>query len=113
MDFDGYFADFFALIAPAIGLGTIDWSLVEAEHGRMLGTTLMHAEVTGVETDPMRDTLPTQRIATFSNRMRDEHMLHRLLDAVDKHDRVFATIGVTHAVMLEPALRTGLRVGPT
>jgi hypothetical protein len=113
MDFDGYFADFFALIAPAIGLDTIEWPLVEAEHRRMLGTTLMHAEVTGVETDPMRDALPTQRIATFSNRMRDEHMLRRLLDAVDKHDRVFATIGVTHAVMLEPALRTGLRVGPT
>jgi hypothetical protein len=104
MDFDGYFADFFALIAPAIGLDTIEWPLVEAEHRRMLGTTLMHAEVTGVETDPMRDELSTQRIARLSNRLRDEHMLARLLEARAAHERVFATVGVTHAVMLEPAL---------
>ena len=30
LDFDGYFGEFFALIAPALGLAAIDWPLVEA-----------------------------------------------------------------------------------
>jgi hypothetical protein len=34
-------------------------------------------------------------------------MLRRLLAALREHERVFATVGVTHAVMLEPALRAG------
>jgi hypothetical protein len=67
--------------------------------------------VTGVETDPMRDELPTQRIARSSNRLRDEHMLARLLEAQAAHERVFATVGVTHAVMLEPALRAAVDSG--
>ena len=52
----------------------------------------------------MRDELVTQRIARRSNRLRDEHMLARLLAALTDHRRVFAVVGVTHAVMLEPAL---------
>jgi hypothetical protein len=35
-------------------------------------------------------------------------MLRRLLGALREHQRVFATVGVTHAVMLEPALRAGV-----
>ena len=57
----------------------------------------------------MLDDLPTQRIARWSNRRRDEYMLDRLLDAFHVHRRVFATVGVTHAVMLEPALRAAMR----
>lgn len=52
----------------------------------------------------MYDDIPTQRISRVSNRLRDEHMLRRLLVALAEHERVFATVGVTHAVMLEPAL---------
>jgi hypothetical protein len=105
MDFDGYFGDFFAVIAPALGLPAIDWPLVEREHVRIVGRPLEARRVTGHETNPMRDELPTQRIAQRSNRLRDEHMLARLLAAMESHRRVLAVVGVTHAVMLEPALR--------
>ena len=104
MDFDGYFGEFFARIAPGLELATIDWPLIEREHVRVLGRALAARQVTAFETDPMYDDLPTQRISRLSNRLRDEHMLGRLVDAVTKHKRVFATVGVTHAVMLEPAL---------
>jgi hypothetical protein len=105
MDFDGYFNEFFALVAPPLGLRAVDWPMIEEEHLRMMGTPLVRSDVTGVETDPLREALPTQRIAARSNRMRDEHMLRRLVGAAGAHGRVFATVGVTHAVMLEPALR--------
>src|SRR5262245_3033417 len=108
MDFDMYFGEFFETIAPALHLATIDWPLIEAEHARLLGHPLVAAQVTGLETNPMRDDLPTQRIARWSNRRRDEYMLRRLLQALREHQRVFATVGVTHAVMLEPALRAGV-----
>jgi hypothetical protein len=104
MDFDGYFGDFFELIAPPLDLAAIDWPLVEREHLRVMGHPLDAPRVTGHETNPMRDELLTQRIAQRSNRLRDEHMLGRLLDASARHRRVFAVVGVTHAVMLEPAL---------
>jgi hypothetical protein len=104
MDFDGYFGDFFDLIAPALDLPVIDWPLIEREHLRVVGRPLAARSVTGHETDPLRDELATQRIARLSNRLRDEHMLRRLLEALAEHRRVFATVGVTHAVMLEPAL---------
>ncbi len=105
MDFDGYFGEFFDLIAPALELAAIDWPLIEREHLRVVGHPLEARRVTGHETNPMRDDLVTQRIAQRSNRLRDEHMLHRLLDALAEYRRVFAVVGVTHAVMLEPALR--------
>jgi hypothetical protein len=108
MDFDGYFGDFFDLIAPALELDAIDWPLIEREHLHMVGQPLAARGITGHETNPMRDELPTQRIAQRSNRLRDEHMLHQLLAAQAAHRRVFATVGVTHAVMLEPALRATL-----
>jgi hypothetical protein len=104
MDFDAYFADFFGRIGPALGLAAIDWPLIEHEHLRVLGRPLEARRITAVETDPMRDDLVTQRIARLSNRLRDEHMLRQLIDAVARHGRVFAAAGVTHAVMLEPAL---------
>jgi hypothetical protein len=107
MDFGAYFGEFFDTIAPALQLATIDWPLIEAEHLRLLGRPLVTGQVTELETNPMRDDLPTQRIARWSNRRRDEYMLRRLLDALREHERVFATVGVTHAVMLEPALRAG------
>jgi len=105
MDFDGYFGDFFDLIAPALELAAIDWPLIEREHLRVVGHPLEARRVTGHETNPMRDDLVTQRIARRSNRLRDEHMLHHLLEALVEYRRVFAVVGVTHAVMLEPALR--------
>lgn len=104
MDFDGYFSEFFDRIAPGLELAAIDWPLIETEHVRVLGRPLSAPRVTAIETDPMRDDLPTQRIARWSNRLRDEHMLRRLIDALAEHERVFATVGVSHAVMLEPAL---------
>jgi hypothetical protein len=104
MDFDGYFGEFFECIAPALGLAAIDWAQVETEHLRVLGRPLERQRVTALETNPMRDDLPTQRIARLSNRRRDEYMLRRLVEALAEHERVFATVGVTHAVMLEPAL---------
>jgi len=106
VDFAGYFGDFFALIAPGLGLTAIDWPLVEREHLRVMGHALEARRVTALQTDPMRDALPTQRIARLSNRLRDEHILRRLLAAWQGHARVFATVGVSHAVMLEPALRS-------
>jgi hypothetical protein len=109
MDFDGYFGEFFDRIAPALDLATIDWPQVEREHLRVLGRPLSARQVTAIETDPMYDTLPTQRISRLSNRLRDEHMLQRLLDALAEHARVFASVGVTHAVMLEPALLAAVR----
>jgi len=105
MDFDGYFGDFFALIAPALELAAIDWPSIAAEHVRVLGRPLQARQVTALETDPMYDDLPTQRIARLSNRLRDVHMFRRLIDTLSAHERVFATVGVSHAVMLEPALR--------
>jgi len=108
MDLDAYFGDFFETIAPALELASIEWPLIEAAHARLLGRPLVAAQVTGLETNPMRDELATQRIARWSNRQRDEYMLRRLLDACRRHPRVLATVGVTHAVMLEPALRAGL-----
>lgn len=108
MDFDGYFGEFFETIAPALQLATIDWPLIEAEHARLLGRPLRAEQVTGLETNPMRNDLPTQRIARWSNRRRDEYMLRRLLASVREHRRVIATVGVTHAVMLEPALHAGI-----
>ena len=108
MDFDAYFADFFALIAPPLELAAIDWPLIEREHVRVLGRPLTPHGVTAVETDPMREALPTQRIARLSNRWRDEHMLRRLLDTLSEHHRVFATVGASHAVMLEPAIRSAV-----
>jgi len=107
MDFDGYFGDFFQRIAPALELAALDWPLIETHHQRLLGRRLAPRRVTAIETDPMRDDLPTQRIARLSNRLRDEHMLRVLTEARATHQRVFATVGVTHAVMLEPALRAG------
>ena len=108
MDYDAYFREFFDTIAPDLHLAGIDWPLIEAEHVRLLGRPLVAAHVTGLETNPMCDDLPTQRIARWSNRRRDEYMLRRLLEALGEHERVFATVGVTHAVMLEPALRAGV-----
>ena len=108
MNFDAYFAEFFELIGPALGIAALDWPLIEAEHVRVLGRPLSPRSVTAIETDPMYDDLPTQRISRLSNRLRDEHMLGRLLDAVAEHERVFATVGVSHAVMLEPALRAAI-----
>jgi len=102
-DFDAYFGDFFGLIAPALGI-QIDWPLTEREHLRLLGRPLAAPKVTAFETDPLGDDLPTQRIARVSNRLRDEYMLQRLVAALDQHARVFATVGVSHAVMIEPAL---------
>lgn len=107
MDFTAYFAEFFELIAPALDLASIDWPFIEAEHARVLGRPLVPRQVTATETNPMLDALPTQRIARLSNRLRDEHMLTRLLDAMTEHKRIFATVGVSHAVMLEPALQAG------
>lgn len=107
-DFGAYFGDFFEVIGPALQLDPIDWSLIEAEHARLLGRPLVAGQVTGLETNPMLDDVRTQRIARWSNRRRDEHMLRRLLEAVREHERVFATVGVTHAVMLEPALRAAV-----
>ena len=108
MDSGAYFGEFFDTIAPALQLATIDWPLIHAEHARLLGRPLVAEQVTGLETNPMRNDLPTQRIARWSNRRRDEYMLHRLLAALREHQRVIATVGVTHAVMLEPALRAGI-----
>src|SRR5262245_62157153 len=108
MDFDGYFGDFFQRIAPALELDAIEWRLIEAEHVRLLGRPLAVRGVTALETDPTCDDLPTQRIARRSNRLRDEHMLVRLIDALGNYRRLFATVGVSHAVMLEPALRAAL-----
>jgi hypothetical protein len=105
VDFGGYFDDFFALIAAGLGLAAIDWPLVEREHRRVMGNGLEARRVTALHTDPMRDELPTQRIARLSNRLRDEHILSCLLASLTTHRRVFATVGVSHAVMLEPALR--------
>ncbi len=110
MDFGGYFGDFFETIAPALELAAIEWPLIEAEHSRLLGRQLSTARVTALETDPTRDDLPTQRIARLSNRLRDEHMLDRMLAALDTHARVFASVGVSHAVMLEPALRDAMQL---
>ena len=108
MDFGAYFGEFFETIAPGLQLDTIDWPMIEAEHARLLGRPLVAGQVTGLETNPMLDDLPTQRIARWSNRRRDEHMLRLLLQALRRHRRVFATVGVTHAVMLEPALRAAV-----
>jgi hypothetical protein len=108
MDFDGYFREFFDLIGPALELAAIDWPLIETAHLRVVGRPLSPRHVTAFETDPTCDDLPTQRIASASNRLRDEHMLRRLLDVLAEHQRVFATVGVTHAVMLEPALRAAV-----
>jgi hypothetical protein len=109
MDFDGYFGEFFERIAPALDLAAIEWPLIATEHVRLLGRPLSARSVTALETDPLHDDLPTQRIARRSNRLRDEHMLRRLLAALTEHERVFATVGVTHAVMLEPALRAAVQ----
>ena len=108
MDFEAYFTEFFELIAPALQLTAIDWSLVETAHLRVLGYPLSAPRVTALETNPMCDDLPTQRIARYSNRLRDEHILSCLIATCAEHQRVFATVGVTHAVMLEPALRADL-----
>jgi hypothetical protein len=104
MDYDSYFGEFFELIAPALELAAIDWPLIDAEHARLLGRPLSARTVTAIETDPTHDDLPTQRISRLSNRLRDEYMLGRLVDALGAHERLFATVGVSHAVMLEPAL---------
>jgi len=104
MDFDAYFAEFFDRIAPALDLAAIDWPLIETAHRRVLGRPLSARRVTAIETDPLRDDLPTQQIARLSNRLRDEYMVRRLIEALAAHHRVFATVGVTHAVMQEPAL---------
>jgi len=108
MDFDAYFAEFFARIGPALDLAVIEWPRIETEHERLLGRPLTPRRVTALATDPLHDELPTQRISRRSNRLRDEYMLHGLLAAVARHARVFAAVGVTHAVMLEPALRASL-----
>ncbi len=108
MNFDAYFEEFFELIAPHLEVGRITWQLIESEHRRMLGVPLIAREVDGRMTDPTRVELPTQRIAAMSNRVRDEYMLHRLIESVSNYRRVFATVGVSHAVMLEPALRAAL-----
>ncbi len=108
MEFGAYFGEFFETIGPALQLAAIDWPLIEAEHLRLLGRPLVAGSVTGHETNPMLDDLPTQRIARWSNRRRDEYMLRLLLAALRTHPRVFATVGVTHAVMLEPALRAAV-----
>jgi hypothetical protein len=105
MNFDGYFGDFFGLIGPPLGIAAIEWPLIEKQHERLLGYPLSAGGVTARATDPMRDDLPTQRIARRSNELRDEHMLRSLIDGLGRHVRVFATVGVSHAVMLEPALR--------
>jgi len=105
VDFDGYFGDFFARIAPGLGLAAIDWPMVEAAHRALLGRPLAARQVTALQTDPMRAELLTQRIARRSNRLRDAYMLRRLLAARAAQARVFAVVGVSHAVMLEPALR--------
>lgn len=110
MDFDLYFHEFFELIEPALGLREIDWPLVDEHHRAVMGEPIEPRAVTAQQTNPMRSDLPTQRIARLSNRLRDEHMLARLAQSMEQHGRVFATVGVSHAVMLEPALRaTDLR----
>ena len=65
--------------------------------------------LTGNESDP---DLPQHLHGTIDKaeylRLRDEYMLGRLVCALGAHDRVFATVGVSHAVMLEPALLTAV-----
>src|SRR4029079_3532127 len=63
MDFDQYFGEFFELIAPALGLRSLDWPQIRFEHQHVLGYPLIVDQVTAAETNPMRDQLPTQRIA--------------------------------------------------
>jgi len=109
---DSYFGEFFETIAPALELAAIDWPLIDAEHARMLGRPLSARTVTAIETDLTQDNLPTQRISRLSNRLRDEYMLGRLVDALSAHERVFATVGVSHAVMLEPALLVAVNLQP-
>ena len=99
-------------LGDSLELVTLDWPLIQADHVRVLGRPLIAAQVTAIETNPMRDDLPTQRIARWSNRLRDERMLQQLLEALAAHRRVFASVGVTHAVMLEPALRAGVEPRP-
>jgi len=47
-------------------------------------------------------------IATRSNQVRDEHFVRVIIDLVQKRERVFAIAGSSHAVKLEPALRSTL-----
>lgn len=105
MDFEGYFRDFFELIAPGLGLDSLGWKEADAACQQVFGGIPEARRVDAVWTDPMREELPTQRVARLSNRHRDLHMLRALRQAAERFPRVFATVGVTHAVMLEPALR--------
>jgi hypothetical protein len=86
----------FELIAPALELAAIDWPLIESEHLRVVGHPLVARRVTGHATNPLRDDLLTQRIARRSNRLREEHMLQRLLDALAEYRRLFAVVGNGH-----------------
>ncbi len=48
-------------------------------------------------------------IARASTRYRDEYIVTKIKEALEKHDRVFVVYGASHAYMQEPALRALLK----
>ena len=106
MDFDGYFGEFFDLIAPALDLAAIDWPL---HRGR--APARARASAGGAARDGA-----SRRIRCTTICRRSGSRACRIACATSTcsavcsmrwptHERVFATVGVSHAVMLEPALR--------
>lgn len=58
---------------------------------------------------PQEPSYFTNKVATASNRFRDQYHVERLKEAVRSGERVFAVAGSAHAVMQEPALRSALQ----
>lgn len=48
-------------------------------------------------------------IWNYTNILRDEHMVNTIIDLVKRGERVFVTMGVSHAPRIEETLRAGLK----
>jgi len=107
-EFGPYFAGVLGHYGRLFGIPGADWEIVQVEFRRVFGTPLMPRRVGRDLTDPTRTEHLTQRIARDSSSARDRYMAEKLVDAVQRHRRVFAVMGASHVVMQEPALRSRL-----
>jgi hypothetical protein len=100
-----YLADYVHDIGAALGWSGVAVTDVYTTYIRVFGEPLVPSQVAPELTDPVPQRWPTQRIARESSVLRDQRMAHTILDALERHGRVFAAAGVTHVVMQERELR--------
>ncbi len=93
---------------PGLGETFPDLEAMARFHAREFPDRPDWREVPEAFFDPGRTDTWMNEVHTRSNRFRDAHMVALLVRLVRRGERVFATVGASHVVMAEPALRAAL-----